>query len=126
MEFKNNFDKYPENQINSSKNQSDTHSILFSEIKSKQNIKKNTCPLIRKNLLVITKEDIQDSKELIIKSYKEDLDSAKLKTNHSLNIINPDIYNDDNLEINNDEELDLEYTKNKYADKNCSSSNISD
>ena len=91
MEVKNNFCKCPCIQTTSPKNQIDNHSILYSEIKSKKNVKKNTCSLIRKNLLAITKEDIKDSKELIIKSYKEDLDSAKLNTNHSLNIINTDV-----------------------------------
>ena len=127
MEVKNNFCKFTEIQTTSSKNKSDIHSISFSEIKREQNgKKKNTCSRIRKNLLEITKEDIRNSKELIIKSYKEDIDSAKLNTNHSLNNINANTYKYYSLEINNEEELDLEYAKNKYADKNCSSSNMSD
>ena len=125
MEVKNNFCKQSATQTTSLKNRTDTNSILFSGIKPKKDGKKNTCSLIRKNLLSIAKEDIKDSKELIIKSYKEDIDSAKLNTNQSLNIIN-DNYNNDVLDEKDEEELDLEYSKKNYADKNCSSSNMSD
>ena len=99
-------------------------SVSSQEIKSKQNNNKNKYSIIRKNLISITKEDIKNSKELFIKSYKEDLEI--LNTSHSLNIINTENSNDDNLELNSEEILDLEYSKNKYADKNCSSSNMSD
>ena len=126
MEVKNNFSKQSDTQTTSLKNRTDTNSILFSGIKPKKDGKKNTCSLIRKNLFSLAKQDIKDSKELIIKSYTEDLDSAKLNTNQSLNIINSENYNDDILEPNHEEKLDLEHTKNKYADKNYSSSNMSD
>ena len=126
MKVQNNFFKYLQNPTIPSKNRKDTNSSLFPEIITNRNDKKNTYSFIRKNLLLIAKEDIKDSKELIIKSYKEDLDLEQLNTNHSLNIINSDNYNDDILELSNEEELDLKYTKKKYADKNCSSSNMSD
>ena len=98
--------------------------VPFSEIKQKQNDKKSKYSVIRKNLISITKEDIKNSKELFIKSYKEDLEI--LNTSHSLNIINTENSNDNNLELNSEEISDLEYSKNKYANKNCSSSNMSD
>ena len=126
MEVKNNFPNFHGSQIASAKNKIQTNSILFSEIKSKRNYKKNTYSAIRKNLISITKEDIKNSKELVIKSYKEDLDFDNLYTNDSLNIKKKKNNNDDNIELDNKEIIDLEYSKNKYADKNCSSSNMSD
>ena len=125
MENKHNFFNYPESQTISSKNKTDTHSILFPEIKPKKNYEKKTCSIIRKNLISITKEEIKDSKELVIKSYKEDLDLEKFDTANSLNIINSENY-DDSPELNKEELLSLEYSKKKYANKDYSSSNLSD
>ena len=124
MEIKHNFFNYPESQTISAKNKTD-HSILFPEIKPKKNYEKKTCSIIRKNLISITKEEIKDSKELVIKSYKEDLDLEKFDTAHSLNIINSENY-DDSPELNKEELLSLEYSKKKYANKDYSSSNLSD
>ena len=126
MEIGNNFFKCQGIQSTSSKIKTDVNTNQFSDIKPKQKAKKKTCSLIRKNLLSIVKEDIKDSKELIIKSYKEDVNLEKLNTNHSLNIINTENYDDDIQEINDEEKLDLEYSKNKYAGKNYSSSNMND
>ena len=115
MKVENNFYSLLEKRTTSFKNEADTNSIFPSEITT-----------IRKNLLSITKEDLKHSNELFIKSYKEDIDFEKLKTNYSLNIINSKNKKDDILEINNEEELDLEYSKQKYAYNDCSSSNLSD
>ena len=121
----NKFFDFPKNQTISIKNERNTISIFFSEMKPKRNVNKNKYSTIRKNLLSITKEDIKNSKILFTKSYKEDLDLEILNTTHSLNI-NTENYNHDILEPNNEEILDLEDSKNKYADKDCSSSNMSD
>ena len=132
MEDKKNdfFHIFSESQTSSTKTKKNINTLLFSEMKPKGSEKsgtKNIFSIIRKNLISIAKEDIKDSKELIIKTYKEDLDLEKLKTTHSLNnIINSEIYNDDDFELNSEEKLDLEYSKNKYAGKDCSSSNLSD
>ena len=118
------FSNFSEIQTIPIKNKTDTINILSSKTKPKRNDDNNTYLIMRKYLLSITKEDIKDSKELFIKSYKED-DLEKLNTNHSLNI---KAENDDDeiLEPDSDEKLDLELTKNKFADKNYSSSNMSD
>ena len=117
---------YFENKIIFAKNLTETNTIFYSEMESKRNDNKNTYSTIRKNLLSIVKEDLKNSNELVIKSYKEDIDFEKLKTTHSLNFINTEIDNDGIYEINSEEELDLEYAKNKYAGNDCSSSNMSD
>ena len=118
------FSNFSENQTIPIKNKTDTINILSSKTKPKRNDDNNAYLIMRKYLLSITKEDIKDSKELFIKSYKED-DLEKLNTNHSLNIkAENDV--DEILEPDSDEKLDLELTKNKYADKNYSSSNMSD
>ena len=122
----NKFFNFSKNQTISIKNERNTISIFFSEIKPKRNVNKNKYSTIRKNLLSITKEDIKNSKILFTKSYKEDLDLEILNTAHSLNFINTESYNNDILEPNNEEILDLEDSKNKYADRDCSSSNMSD
>ena len=124
MKVENNFYDILKKRTLSFKNEKDTNSIFLSEMKCKENDKKNTN--IRKNLLSITKEDLKHSNELFIKSYKEDIDFEKLKTNYSLNIINSENKNDNILELNSEEELDLEYSKQKYAYNDCSSSNLSD
>ena len=83
---------------------------------------------IRQNLLELTKNEIKQSNELIIKSYKEDLEVEKLVTNDSLNVVRTN--NENNIyhtpDLNSEEELELEYIKNKFAAKDCSSSNLSD
>ena len=124
MKAENNFYDLLEKRTVSFKNETAINSIFLSEMKCKRSDKKNTS--IRKNLLSITKEDLKNSNELFIKSYKEDIDLEKLKTDSSLNIINSENKNDDILELNNEEELDLEYSKKKYAYNDCSSSNLSD
>ena len=105
------------------KNKIDIISIFSSETKPKRNDDKKAYSIMRKYLLSITKEDIKNTKQLFIKSYKEDIE--KLNTDHTLNI-NDENDDDDILEPNYGEKLDLEHTKNKYADKNYSSSNMSD
>ena len=124
MKAENNFYDLLKKRTISFKNEKETNSFFLSEMKCKRSDKKNTS--IRKNLLSITKEDLKNSNELFIKSYKEDIDLEKLKTDSSLNIINSENKNDDILELNNEEELDLEYSKKKYAYNDCSSSNLSD
>ena len=86
------------------------------------------CSLIRQNLLELTKNEIKQSNGFTIKSYKEDLELEKLATNDSINTFK--VNNENNIydtpELNSEEELDLAYSKNKYAGKDCSSSNLSD
>ena len=83
---------------------------------------------IRQNLLELTKNEIKQSNGFTIKSYKEDLELEKLATNDSINTFK--VNNENNIydtpELNSEEELDLAYSKNKYAGKDCSSSNLSD
>ena len=81
MKVENNFYDLLEKRTLSFKNEKYTNSIFLSEMKCKRNDKKNTN--IRNNLLSITKEDLKNSNELFIKSYKEDIDLEKLKTNYS-------------------------------------------
>ena len=67
-------------------------------------------------------------KWFIIKSYKEDLELEKLVTNDSLNVVRTSNENNYNYipELNSEDELDLVYLKDKYAGRDCSSSNLSD
>ena len=90
--------------------------------------KKNSYSLIRQNLLELTKNEIKQSNEFIIKSYKEDLELEKLVTNDSLNVVRTSNENNYNYipELNSEDELDLVYLKDKYAGRDCSSSNLSD
>ena len=126
MKSQSNFSNLSKNQINPVKIKTNNTSTLLSDVKSNRNKNKNISLIIRKNLLSITKEDIERSKQLLIKSYKEDIELEKLNTAHSLNIINSDIYNNDILELSSGEKLNLEYLKKKYANKDYSSSNLSD
>ena len=88
----------------------------------------NSFSRVRQTLLELTKNEIKQSNELIIKSYKEDLEVEKLVTNDSLNVVRTN--NENNIyhtpDLNSEEELELEYIKNKFAAKDCSSSNLSD
>ena len=90
----------------------------------------NSFSRVRQTLLELTKNEIKQSNELIIKSYKEDLEIEKLVTNDSMDVIKTNNENDDDCnispELNSEDELELAYLKNKYAGKDCSSSNLSD
>ena len=124
MSIKNNFAKISESQATPKKIETGTISIFFSEMKPKRNDRKTKYSIIRKNLLSFIKEDFKNSKELSIKSYKEDLDLEKLNRTHYLFIINNENYNDNTLGF--EKKLDLEFSKIKYARNNRSSSDMSD